>query len=164
MKTWVTFSGVLFAALAAVPVLAGPFDKGSTNISVVMGSGSAFNDNYILLGGGVGYYVVDGLELGVDAQYWFSGDPTIIKVSPQVKYVLPLKSKLQPYVGAFYRRTFIDSSKIDDQDSYGFRGGAYFSSRSGVYLGAGVVYENYQDCNVGDCTSTYPEFLISISL
>ncbi len=141
-----------------------PFNQGKTNVSVVLGSGSAFNDNYIIAGVGIGYYVIDGLELGIDAQYWFSGDPAIVKVSPQLKYVFAPGAKIRPYVGAFYRRTFVDSSRFDDQNSYGTRAGAFFSSKSGVYLGAGVVYEKYQSCNFGDCSNTYPEFLISISL
>lgn len=156
---------VLFLSLSgSAMVNADPFDQGSTNVSVLLGSGRAFNENYIILGGGIGYYLIDGLELGIDAQYWFSGDPSITKVSPQIKYVLPTKSRLRPYIGTFFRRTFVDSQFIDDQNSYGFRGGAFFSSRSGVYLGAGVVYERYQDCTFGDCSNTYPELLISVSL
>ena len=156
---------VLFLSLLTVsPAQAGPFDQGSTNVSVLLGSGRAFSENYIILGGGIGYYVIDGLELGVDAQRWVSGDPAITRVSPQIKYVLPLNTRLQPYVGAFYRRTFVDSKFIGNQNSYGARAGAYFSSRSGVYLGAGVVYEKYQNCGFGDCSNTYPELLISVSL
>jgi len=141
---------------------AGGFEQGSTDLSILMGSGQAFNENYIILGTGVGYYVINGLELGVDAQYWFSGSPSIAKISPQIKYVFPLRTKLKPYVGVFYRRTFINASSIPDQNSYGYRGGVYFSSRSGVYLGGGLVYEKYPDCHIGGCSSTYPELLISI--
>ncbi len=174
-----SLTAVLVTFLLAVPVFAGPvsvsssgarvshsspFNQGKTNVSVVLGSGSAFNDNYIILGAGIGYYILDGLELGVDAQYWFSGDPSIVKVSPQVKYVFAPGAKIRPYIGAFYRRTFVDSPIFRDQNSYGTRAGAFFSSRSGVYLGGGIVYEKYQDCNFGDCSNTYPEFLISISL
>jgi len=141
-----------------------PFSEGKTNLSLVLGSGSAFNDDYIILGAGIGYYIIDGLELGVDAQYWFSGDPSIIKVSPQLKYVFLPGSKVRPYVGAFYRRTFVNSDIFRDQNSYGTRAGAYFTSRSGVYIGGGVVYEKLENCRISDCSNTYPEFLISISL
>ena len=44
------------------------FSKNSTSVGVVLGSGSAFDDNYVILGLSVGYYVVNGLELGIDLQ------------------------------------------------------------------------------------------------
>ncbi|HEB81287.1 MAG TPA: hypothetical protein ENJ11_00325 [Gammaproteobacteria bacterium] len=140
------------------------FSRGSTSVGVVAGSGSAFNDNYIILGLGVGYYVVKGLELGIDAQYWFSGDPAITKISPQVRYVFTQPKTLKPYLGAFYRRTFISSDIYDDYNSYGGRAGLYFSSSGGVYIGGGVVYEKYADCDLFvDCSNTYPEILFQVS-
>jgi hypothetical protein len=138
------------------------FSKGSTSLGVVAGSGSFNNDNYIILGVGVGYYVLPGLELGIDVQHWFSGDPSITKVSPQIRYVFTQPKVIKPYVGAFYRRTFIAS--LDDADSYGYRAGAYFSSNSGVYIGGGVVYEEYKGCSrFVECSNTYPEILFSVS-
>ncbi len=156
---WVLLS---FFFILPTQVYAGGFEQGSKNISVLLGSGQSFNENYIILGAGFGYYVVNGLELGVDAQYWFSGSPSIAKISPQITYVLPLKAKIKPYVGVFYRRTFVNASSIPNQNSYGYRGGVYFSSRSGVHLGGGLVYEKYPDCHIGECSNTYPELLISI--
>jgi hypothetical protein len=138
------------------------FSKGSTSLGVVLGSGSSFNDNYIILGVGVGYYVLPGLELGIDLQHWFSGDPSITKVSPQIRYVFTQPKVVKPYVGAFYRRTFIED--LDDADSYGYRAGAYFSTNNRVYIGGGVVYEEYTDCGrFVDCSTTYPEILFTVS-
>ena len=138
------------------------FSKNSTSVGVVVGSGSSFNENYIILGVGVGYYVLDGLEIGIDIQHWFSGDPSITKISPQVRYIFTQPKVIKPYVGAFYRRTFIED--IEDADSYGYRAGAYFSAKSGVYIGGGVVYEEYTDCGrFVDCSSTYPEILFTVS-
>ncbi len=37
------------------------FSKGSTSVGFILGSGSAFNDNYYILGASVGYYVSRGL-------------------------------------------------------------------------------------------------------
>ena len=144
------------------------FSKNSTSVGVVLGSGSAFNDNYIILGAGVGYYVVRGLELGIDVQHWFSGDPSITKVSPQIRYVFTQPKVIKPYVGAFYRRTYFgdfNGINIDDQDSFGYRAGAYFSTNNRVYIGGGVVYEEYKDCDafVDDCSTTYPEILFTVS-
>jgi len=138
------------------------FSKGATSVGIVAGSGTAFNDNYIILGVGIGYYLFNGLELGVDVQHWFSGDPAITKVSPQVKYVFSQAEVIKPYVGAFYRTAYIDG--YDNQDSYGYRAGAYFSGSKGVYVGGGIVYEEYKDCpSYLDCSNTYPEILISVN-
>ena len=137
------------------------FSKNSTTLGIVVGSGTAFNDNYIILGVGVGYYLVDGLELGIDVQHWFSGDPAITKVSPQVRYVFTQPKVVKPYVGIFYRKTYIES--LRDYDSFGYRAGAYFSSNNGVYIGGGIVYEDERDCPFVDCSNTYPEILITVS-
>ena len=138
------------------------FSKNSTSVGVVLGSGSSFNDNYIILGVGVGYYITNGLELGIDLQHWFSGDPSITKVSPQIRYVFTQSKVIKPYVGAFYRRTFIED--FEDADSFGYRAGAYFSAKSGVYIGGGIVYEKYTDCaQFLDCSNTYPEILFTVS-
>lgn len=158
---------VLFALSMHAPStpaagLGSAFSKGSTTLGIVAGSGSAFNDNYVILGVGVGYYLLDGLELGIDVQHWFSGDPAITKISPQVKYVFLQADPIKPYVGAFYRRTYIQD--LDNENSYGYRAGAYFSGGRGVYIGGGIVYEEYVDCSrFLDCSNTYPEILISVN-
>ncbi len=138
------------------------FSKGATSIGIVAGSGSAFRDDYLVLGVGVGYYVANGLELGIDMQHWFLGGPAISKISPQIRYVFTRSETIKPYIGAFYRRTFIDD--MDDVNSHGYRAGAYFTSKHGVYVGAGIVHEQYQDCSQFiDCSTTSPEILISFS-
>jgi hypothetical protein len=138
------------------------FSKNSTSVGVVVGSGSSFNDNYIILGVGVGYYVLQGLEIGIDLQHWFSGDPSITKVSPQIRYVFTQPKVIKPYVGAFYRRTFIEN--LEDADSFGYRAGAFFTAKNGVYIGGGVVYEEYTDCGrFSDCSNTYPEIIFMVS-
>ena len=143
---------------------ASPFDQGRQSVSLVVGSGSSFNDNYIIVGAGYGYYVLKGLELGIDAQAWLDGSPRIYKLSPQVKYVLDLSEKFKPYVGTFYRRTYTEG--LDDLNSYGYRVGLIFLGDRGTYFGAGYVYEEYQDCTTtiyNDCSTSYPEILFSLS-
>jgi hypothetical protein len=143
------------------------FSANSTSVGVVLGSGSAFNDDYLILGVGVGYYVVDGLELGIDLQHWFSGDPSISKLSPQIRYVFTQPKAIKPYLGVFWRRTFYGDYQgidLDDQDSYGYRAGAYFSADNRVYIGGGIVYEEYTSCSSStDCSTTYPEILFTVS-
>lgn len=152
---------VVNAASVGTGGVATAFSKNSTSVSLVVGSGSSFNDNYTILGVGVGYYLLNGLEIGIDAQHWFSGDPSITKVSPQIRYVFTQPKVIKPYVGAFYRRTFIEN--LDDADSFGYRAGAYFTNNKGVYIGGGMVYEEYKDCRFVDCSTTYPEILMSFS-
>jgi len=64
-----------------------------------------------------------------------SGHPDIYKLSPQVKYVLPTRSRIRPYVGTFYRHIFIDH--YDDLDSIGVRGGVYFMPDKQWFIGVG---------------------------
>ncbi|MGB5278704.1 MAG: hypothetical protein WBP02_16245 [Gammaproteobacteria bacterium] len=156
-------ASILF--LAVSPTQADPFSQGSQSVSIIAGSGSAFRDDYFILGVGYGYYLVNGLELGVDAQFWLSGDPSITKISPQIRYVFTQPKTVKPYLGAFYRRTFIDN--FDDLDSIGYRAGLNIMGRGNFYFGAGFVYEQYQDCNetiVSNCSDTYPEILFSFSM
>jgi hypothetical protein len=160
-------SNSTLAASAGTGGVSTAFSKNSTSVAVVIGSGSAFNDNYTILGIGAGYYVTDGLEFGIDLQRWFSGDPTITKVSPQIKYVFTQPKAIKPYVGAFYRRTYFDDYngiEFDDQDSFGYRAGAFFSTNNRVYIGGGVVYEEFKDCsNLTDCSTTNPEIIFTVS-
>ena len=160
-------SNITLAASVGTGGISTAFSKNSTSVGVIVGSGSAFNDNYIILGVGVGYYVLQGLEIGLDVQHWFSGDPSITKVSPQIRYVFTQPKVIKPYIGAFYRRTYFGDFKgisIDDQDSFGYRAGAFFTTNSRVYIGAGVVYEDYTDCDPSyDCSTTYPEILFTVS-
>lgn len=155
------------AATAGSGGLGAAFSKNSTSVGVFIGSGRAFSDDYTILGVGAGYYLAEGLEIGVDFERWFSGEPTITKVSPQIRYVFTRAQGIKPYVGAFYRRTSFDDFngvEIGDQDSFGYRAGAYFSSKNGVSVGAGVVYEEYDDCStVADCSTTSPEVIFTFS-
>ena len=161
------YSSLLNAATVGSGGVSTAFSQGSTSVGIVAGSGSAFQDDYIILGLGVGYYVVKGLEIGVDAQYWFSGDPYIAKLSPNIRYVFTQLEGIKPYAGAFYRRTYfgdINGISIDDQESLGYRAGAYISTNNGVYIGGGVVHEEYLNCTaLIDCSTTYPEVLLQVS-
>ena len=143
---------------------ADPFARGNFRASVVGGSGRAFDDTYFILGLGAGYYLIDGLEVGLDGEAWFGGDPDIYKISPALRYVLPLDAMLRPYVGGFYRHTFIQG--LDDLDSLGARGGVYFVTGSNWFFGVGVVYESYLNCSestYSSCDDVYPEITFSIS-
>jgi len=152
-----SLAGILLVS-ASLPANAGPFDKGSIRGTVLLGSGRAFGDNYTILGVGIGYYVIDGLELGIDAETWMGGTPSINQISPSVRYVFRNRSGVSPYFGAFYRKTYIEN--LRDLTASGYRLGAYINTRSNVYMGAGVVFINYSDCSTtiyNSCSDTYPE-------
>jgi len=118
----------------------------------------------MILGAGLGYYLRRGLDIGVDYEAWVFGDPDVQKVSPQVRYTKQLSLGVAPYVGAYYRRTFIDGQ--DDLNSMGGRVGAYKNSRGRSTFGGGVVYERYLDCDesaYNSCSDFYPEILFATS-
>ena len=140
-----------------------PFADGSRRASILIGNGYAFDESYVIIGVGVGYYVAKGLELGLDGEWWTGSDPGITKISPSLRYVIPTGGVLRPYVGAFYRRTMIE--KHDDLNSIGGRAGLYFVSGQGSYFGAGAVYEKYLSCDEKvylSCSDTYPEIIFAI--
>jgi len=151
-------------ALPSSDTHAAHFSKGSKRLSVMAGSGSTFSSNYMIIGLGAGYFVANGLEVGLDGEAWLGGDPDIYKLSPQVKYVLPVKSHIRPYIGTFYRRIFIDG--LDDLDTIGARGGVYFIPNEKWFVGIGAVYESYlnhDDDIHSSSDDIYPEITISFS-
>jgi hypothetical protein len=155
---------IILLAISMPGYGAGIFLKGSTSISLIVGSGRAFNENYTVIGAGFSYYVIDGLSLGVTAETWSGAEPSINKYSPHVQYVFQT-ARIKPYIGAFFRRTSIDG--LDNLDSVGYRAGVYFDTRSNIYLSAGVVFEEYQNCNETifvSCSDSYPEVVLSFAL
>jgi hypothetical protein len=143
---------------------ASPFDKGSSSVAFTLGSGSAFSDDYIILGLGYNYYLVNGLKLGIQFDLWLDGDPSIYQVTPEVGYVFHMVPKVKPYVGAFYRRNYIEG--FDDLDALGYRGGIYFVPGGGTYIGIGGAYSKYQDCEetvYRDCSTSYTEVTFMVS-
>ena len=148
---------------AAAEMDAGPFAEGSIRISAIVGVAQQIDNTAFILGAGAGYYIVDGLELGLEGEYWINSEPSISKISPNARYVLWFVPVLKPYVGAFYRHLFV-GAPFDDMDSLGGRAGAFWVSGGGSYFGGGVVHEIYvKGCEGDDCSETYPEIVLSFS-
>ena len=105
---------------------------------------------------------MNGLEVGLDVEGWLFQDPTYWKVTPQVRYVFWQVQPIRPYVGAFWRKTFVSNS-YPDYESWGGRAGiAYQKGRS--YLAVGVVYEKFIDYSgFGDDYLVYPEIAFWLS-
>jgi len=161
---------ILFTALLAIHATNAraadqdAFSAGSTRLSVVIGSGYAFDKSYVILGVGAAYFIANGLDVGLDFESWTGSSPGITKVSPRLDYVFGTGGPLRPYAGVFYRRTMI--SGYNDLNSIGGRAGLYYMSGKGVYLGAGLVYESYLSCNTAtysSCSDTYPEIVVAFT-
>ena len=118
----------------------------------------------VVLGAGVSYYLIDGLNVGLSLESWSGSDPGIYKVTPSVQYVFYQMPRLNPYIGGFYRRTFIDG--LEDINSVGARAGVYLKAGNNAYVGIGGVYESYVDCNetvYRSCNDAYPEISFTIA-
>lgn len=160
---------VLVAAVVSSPSawaadVAGVFSQGRFGFVVSGGTGYAFNQSYFVLGLGATYYVLNGLNVGLFAESWTSADPHLTKVTPSVQYVFYQVPVVKPYIGVFYRRTYV--SGLPDIDSAGGRAGAYVAAGRNAYVGAGVVYESYRDCNktiYNSCSETYPEISFTLA-
>jgi hypothetical protein len=142
-----------------------PFDRGKVALSVGGGTTSTLGHSYVVIGGLVGYYVLDGVLVAVHGVEQFGSGPNISELSPELRYVAqPLvgKSPIIPYVGGFYNHWFIGDG-LPDVDSVGARAGGLFVSGN-VVLGLGVVYEHIVSDCMTDCDSYYPDITIALSL
>jgi hypothetical protein len=174
-RTTIIPAGLLCAALAMAVVLepfaqadaaevGASFSQGRSRFSIVGGNGYAFDESYFVLGVGAGYYVADGLNVGLDLEWWTGGDPGITKVSPSLQYVFYQVPRVAPYVGAFYRRSYIQD--FEDLSSAGGRAGVYISAGRNTHVGLGAVYESYFDCEEStyvSCSDTYPEISFTVA-
>ena len=162
LRTPLTFAIALVAALAgalfAPEALAQSFEEGSHAATLVIGAGRQLERNYTVLGGRFGTYFVRDFEASVAAEVWRGNDPSIVKITPELRYVYSRRLSIKPYLGIFVSRSFI--SHLPDTNTYGMKGGAYFTLSPGAYFGIGAVYERIESCNrsdYGDCSNTYPE-------
>ena len=75
-----------------------PFDRASVRTSVVLGWGEAYLNDYFILGLGAGYFVADGLELGLDVEGWLGSDPSNppLQVHPTGPLRLPERGEGAP--------------------------------------------------------------------
>ena len=113
---------------------------------------------------GLGYFVANGLGLGLDGEAWVGSSPQVYKLTPGIRYVYSGFERIWPYVGGFYRRTFYEG--LDDLNTYGGRYGAYMALSGNAYVGAGGVYEILAGCDekvYDSCTTSYPEITFSLS-
>jgi hypothetical protein len=180
MRTWPLFSLALALAAPAAradgevqlvtpdvqPPPPTPFDRGKFGLGFGASEQSVLGYNYLVIGGGVTYFVLDGVELGISALHEFSSDgPSISRVSPSLRYIAqPLVGKwpVIPYIGAFYAHDFIGGGYADE-DSIGGRVGFIFISGHAI-LGLGLAVEHFVSACTMDCTFEYPDLTVSLAL
>lgn len=143
---------------------AGPFAAGKSNLSLIAGG----SNQAIVLGGGFGYYVVDGLELGFQGSYIFAqrdGVEDLAQLSPSVTYTAWQPRSVKPYFGGFLTHNIVGELSWT---SVGARGGVAIRTGSGI-IRAGVAYESSLDCAQTndaryECEGIVPEigFLITL--
>jgi hypothetical protein len=140
------------------------FLKGQKQFTVLGGTGYAFDESYFVLGAGISYFVLDGLNVGLQLESWMGADPSILKITASSQYVFYQTPRVKPYVGVFYRYTDVESRS--SLDSIGGRAGLYLQVGRNGYAGFGGVYESYLDCNpriYGSCDEVYPEVSFVLS-
>jgi hypothetical protein len=138
------------------------FLQGNKQFNFGIGAGRGYGSDYTIVGIGGSYFFLNGLSVGLTYRGWFGGDPSLNEISVPVTYYIPLHQKFRPYVGAFYRRSFVGSG-FDDYNSYGARAGVAYSFNSNSYVSAGWVQEYFDSSQDGDNSNGYPEIAIGFS-
>jgi len=139
------------------------FEKGKANMGVSIGAANSLNQTYTIFGINASYFIVDNLAVGLRYRGWFGATPTQNEVAVDANYYIPLNQKFRPYIGAFVRQTFVNSDIIDDFVSYGARGGLALTMSKNSFISAGYAIEYYDNCQVGDCSTSYPEFVFGLA-
>ncbi len=160
-KLILTLLLVLMSLPTRASGMTGAFGQGSAQFSLLAGSGTAFNNDYFIIGAGLEYFVQDGVGVGLSYENWSGNGPTLNQTSPSIQYVFYQSNQFQPYIGAFYRHTAV--ANLPGINSVGGRAGIYFGANSRSIIGVGLAYESYLNCQnivFPSCTETYPEISI----
>lgn len=140
-----------------------PYEQGSLRGALALGSVGAYGERYILVGGSLTYFVLDGLGLRLDGDLWLGGEPSVSRLSPGLEYVFLIDDSFGPYAGAFFRHWFVGSATADLQ-TVGARGGLIFRRGSGTTFGIGIAAETQvQPACSRDCTFYYPELSLALA-
>ncbi len=144
--------------LYANVIHAHPFQAG--NVRLAAGGGGGVGGWSVSLAGG--YFIRDGLELGLGTTYIKSDETAVQQLTVSTTYVFLPESSLNPYTGAFFRHWFIVDGDLEPASSTGLRLGAYHTGGGGLILGGGIVHEKIIECKaVDECESVYPEFSLA---
>ena len=132
--------------------------QGSGVISLKGGVVTVSNEDYIIGGANIGWFVLDGLKVGLGYERWFDREPNIDKLSVDTNYYLPISNRIRPYIGAFYANNFASSE--DAGSSHGFRGGLLFYTNE-ASIGLEWNHEYFDRCDIA-CERSYPTVVIGL--
>lgn len=132
-----------------------PFDRGSLDLGLIVAI-STGGEVAVTLGGNFGYFVLPGLEPGLQVDVTFgSNRPTVTSLLPYLRWVFYRSYVLSPYVKLQGGRFFIEGA--DDLSGIGGGGGlVFFLTRvAGIQL-EGMVYRLFPSdaCLENGCTAT----------
>jgi len=137
------------------------FEKNSVSMGAKYSRASNLGKNYDVAGLNINYFIFDGLGLGVEYENWMNDKPRIEKIGLSTTYFIPISEPVRPYIGAMYKRMFVDS--VYDMDTYGYRAGISFSSDQ-ANIALGWSEERLSSCQDNQsCTNGFAEVIISIS-
>ncbi len=151
-------SSLVAAAVAASLAAGAPARADGLRVSATAGAGFYGGQNYVQLGGRVGYDVLLGLTPEVQGVAWFGATPEIFKLAPGITWYAPIPG-VSPYVGAYYAH-WVAGSGYPDQDALGGRAGLGLFSAGPAGLSIGVAYERLMSCS-RDCDVWSPEVMAS---
>ena len=86
------------------PTIKTPFDQGRFNLGLGLNFGRTnANERYYVFGGGLGYYVLDGVEVNFGAAIQFGAGPTILRTTCGITPPSPLPALPRRYSQRFGR-------------------------------------------------------------
>jgi len=133
----------------------------SRNVGVKLSSASIGDEDYTVAGASFSYFVADNLSLGTAYEYWFSGSPSVSKITLDSTYFIPASEKIRPYLGLLYNHYFVGDNS--DIDSYGYRAGVAYIQEP-MLLSAGIRQEKYMsDRSIFSNDDTTAEFVVGFS-
>lgn len=147
--------GLMLATAAwASPPEPRPFERGSMNLGLVLGFSSG-DGTAFALGAGFGYFVLPGLEPGLEVEVSFGSDrPTVTSLLPYLRWVIWRSYRLSPFLKVQGGRWLISGQ--DDLSTVGGGGGLVFflTRNAGLQLEA-LVFRLFPDALCGDsCVTT----------
>ncbi len=137
-----------------------PFAQGAMNLGLIFGI-SAGQTTSITLGGAFGYYVLNGLEPGLELEVIFGSDRnTVTSLLPYLRWIIWRSYSFSPFLKVQGGRWFI--SNEDDLTVLGGGGGAvmFLSRMAGLVL-EGMVYRLFPESGCGD-NCTLPSFGLTL--
>ena len=135
-----------------------PWSQGKVRVGVGGGATLNLDTTAFQISCGIGYFVVDYLEIGADIAFQFGTDnsPFTFVLGPAARLVVPIDKNVIPYLGAFYHHYFVADSSFADLDAAGMRAGIFLRT-SELNIQLGVAWDHILSDCTGDCDIFRPE-------